>query len=229
MVEVLSDAQGYYDTSNGMFGISQIITIPEGVECNIKLNNIDYVSTAKICYIPSFQLNATILGNASLVGAGDNTGETYAIGVLSPEAAAQFGGTGVAVIMADGSTSVTLSIECEQEIVKQLDPKFVTVGTIFFEGNSAGRYTCTRTYEEIVDLYFSGEIHKILPCMLTENFRLVDGDYRVFTLASITPENSNYDKAQTKDETVRIKIVFFTSGQNYEIIMTANACYANIQ
>lgn len=122
--------------------------------------------------------------------------------------------------------TITFAIYEEQDVVQPLDPKFVGAsGTCFIDTNNFGAYTCTRTFEEIVDLYFKGEIHKILPCtQVSVDF----GVYEFRNLKGLVPKNASSEVASSKDETTELLITFDEGGNSYSLTMTATECYENV-
>lgn len=87
----------------------------------IMYNGVDYEC---VCHIADMGgVSAFAFGNLSALGLPFETSDPFILIIFSPETVAEMGAYGVFAPL-DGSTSVTVSIKGEGEVVHKLDPKF---------------------------------------------------------------------------------------------------------
>lgn len=144
--------------------------VVEGKKYIVNYNGIDYVCTARTVD------GILVLGNVEfLIDAGD-TGEPFAISPFNDKEAEEFGAGGV-IYPIDGSTSVTLSIKGEVEIIHTIPAKYT--GNTMRVTVSHDK-TADKTYEEIETAIENGAIVQVF---FDAVGNLSENGYTVYTLS----------------------------------------------
>lgn len=120
IVEVLPETQWTYDESEGVFLYNEAIDIKEGNEYLITINGQKHTCIAQA--IPVDGMNYMILGNPSLVGAGNDTGEAFTLLTL-PNVSGMY----AMFVLIDGSTEATISISYREVGTHKLDNKYLNL------------------------------------------------------------------------------------------------------
>lgn len=125
--------------------------------------------------------------------------------------------------------TINLGLSEVKEFVTPMDPRFVGGGgTVFINQHDFGKFTCNRTYEELLDIYWANELHTILPCTVVNPVDIEYGEPAEFEyIWKIEAKKSNGGMAQTKVETARLLFIFGNYDNQHHIIMTADKCYEN--
>lgn len=114
-VEIVS---GSVTLGNGATQFSeQIIKLTPGKTYLVTVNGIEYNCVAIDGTIVGGTSDDFLLGNISMTGIGENTGEPFVIMF--------YHGMGAAIVMFDGSTTATISIVDKQSDIHKLDNKFL--------------------------------------------------------------------------------------------------------
>ncbi len=154
MVEVLGETALETDEDGGFAAVVST-SVEVGKKYSVIWNGSEYEATAEVMDTGDQVL--AVLGNMVATG-GTDTGEPFFIGCAG---ASLFG------YALDGSTSVTLSIRTEGEIVNQIDPKYIPGGAggggSFIVNAVAtetmdGVASADKTYEEVASAFSGGVI-----------------------------------------------------------------------
>lgn len=144
--------------------------VVEGKKYTVNYNGIDYVCNARTVD------GILALGNVEfLVDAGD-TGEPFVISPFNDEEASEYGAGGV-IYSIDGSTSVTLSINGEVEVIHAIPTKYI--GNTMRVTVSHDK-TADKTYEEIETAIENGVIVQVF---FDAVGNLSENGYTVYTLS----------------------------------------------
>lgn len=100
------------------------VSVEHGKTYTVTYNGVEYQCEAIAMEIDS-GVFVCYLGNIGAMGMGEDTGEPFAMGVVI--------GAGIEMVVLDGSTTVTISIVANNEIVKKIDAKYLPDGLPFAE------------------------------------------------------------------------------------------------
>lgn len=148
IVELLPETElSIMSADEPMAVVQQKVTLVAGCVYTVNYSGADYECTA----IEGD--GAWALGNAAADG-GEDTGEPFFLAFYSDTAAAETGFYGLAIPL-DGSTSFTLSIKGESEVVHAIPEKYLQNSTVMCV-NLADDSTADKTYDEIKEAVNAG-------------------------------------------------------------------------
>jgi hypothetical protein len=185
-VEILPETTLYRDASSGRFYIPEGMELSAGMECVIRFTvpGMDYEMEYKsVCReLPANQLGGKWgLGNLSIMGMGEDTGEPFAIGAL-PMEMVQAAGMGGMMVSTLSLESVTVTITALPANFSFIDPGYIEHGTVLVRviGDiSSGDFTASHTGKEIDKLLNDGKV------VVLEHMKSADSILRtVYTLSS---------------------------------------------
>lgn len=152
--------------NDGFYLFSTVEGVELGKTYTVNYNGTDYECTAQEMV---WEITFIVLGNM-VINDGEDTGEPFAIALLTPEIAAQMGVGGIGIPL-DGSSSFTASITGAIESIKKLENKFLDLGWVpskskvkrvlfseYVSFNSSGSKTYTRLLFNII----LGEKYEVL-------------------------------------------------------------------
>ena len=144
-VLVEESAVTFTEGSNGLYGAQVQSTFVATVGEAYKVY---WDGSAYECTCADFN-GYPVIGNLSIVGAGSDTGEPFAIMVNN--------GVGMEIVSTDTSASHTFSISGFVPEVVKIDKKYLpepeTDPYILITESYSGTYSCNMTYDEIAELY----------------------------------------------------------------------------
>lgn len=114
---VLPEAAWQFNAEQGTFFTTHEFTVEPGKQYTVKHNGTEYNTLCQEWY------EGFLLGNFSLLEAGDDTGEPFVMIVTYPELVEAIGGIYAMAIDVSGATEFVVSIV--GDVLKKLDPKFV--------------------------------------------------------------------------------------------------------
>lgn len=164
-VTVMPETTLYRDASSGRFYIPKGMELSAGMECVIRFTvpGMDYEMEYKsVCReLPANQLGGKWgLGNLSIMGMGEDTGEPFAIGAL-PMEMVQAAGMGGMMVSTLSLESVTVTITALPANFSFIDPGYVENALILVKvvGDiNSGDFTSSHTPQEMDALLRNGKI-----------------------------------------------------------------------
>lgn len=114
---------------DGMGFIAPVLDLVAGETYTVNWAGTPYSCVATVAEAQGIPL--VCLGDGSVMGFGESTGEPFFIAAYPPDAAAAIG-AGCLVLALDGSTNVQVSILGITEVVTQLDRKYIPLGEVPF-------------------------------------------------------------------------------------------------
>lgn len=122
-VVILPETTAEFDPDSSEYYLMDMVNVVVGNTYTVVWNGVEYPCTAASCDLDGVPV--TLLGNIGAAdGEGSMTEEPFLLTVLPAEIAAEEGLYGSFCVF-DGSTSATISIYTEGEIVKTIDPKYL--------------------------------------------------------------------------------------------------------
>ena len=116
--------------NNNMAMLPDRLNISVGQAYDVSWNGTKYTCVAQLFASGDGAEPQVVLGNIGFMAGGDSTGEPFIIFVVDAVQAAIYG-VGCMIVAFDGSTSVTVSIVGEAEIIHTIDPKCLPSGENF--------------------------------------------------------------------------------------------------
>lgn len=164
-VTVMPETTLYRDASSGRFYIPKGMELSAGMECVIRFTvpGMDYEMEYKsVCReLPANKLGGKWgLGNLSIMGMGEDTGEPFAIGAL-PMEMVQAAGMGGMMVSTLSLESVTVTITALPANFSFIDPGYVENALILVKvvGDiNSGDFTSSHTPQEMDALLRNGKI-----------------------------------------------------------------------
>lgn len=160
--EILPEAaleQVYPD--DGMAVIPGDLGLKEGRTYTVKYNGTEYIRTAQ--FFSADGVGFVYIGDVSFVAGGEPTGDPFCIAYGS-DIVGMFGVLN-GMIFNDGSTSITLGITGEMDIIHPLDTRCLYT-TVYLTSNGNGGYISSLTFEQMVEGIKNGKRYA-LECRAT--------------------------------------------------------------
>ena len=119
--EVLAECQPEFVANQGLFALTDDLTLSDGETYIVVWNGVEYKSVVHVQMIDGVALLA--LGELSFMDGPAGNGEPFGI-IYAPSVYVEFGWTGI-IAPLDGSTTLTISIRQEVPEVKKISGKYV--------------------------------------------------------------------------------------------------------